>query len=260
MTSHQKKPLLDLLLSRYPLYTKKELAAFIACRNVIVDHEICANPKELFSPDILISLRFPAYVSRGGIKLAHALDIWDIDVRGLVVLDVGSSTGGFTDCLLQRGAAYVHAVDVGYNQLAYRLRVDKRVIVHERQNIMNVQSLEPESACAVADLSFRSISGAASHILSLTSQKYMVTLIKPQFEVHRGLKDFHGVIADPHLTYEILATLYHRLQTEGVHIGAIIDSPIRGHKGNREFLALLNLQKGLSEEEYLGTLKTMVFS
>ncbi len=113
-----------------------------------------------------------------------------------MILDAGSSTGGFSDCLLQNGAKAVHCVDVGYNQLDYSLRVKENVYVHEKQNIMNLDSLDPKPQGSVCDLSFRSISGAASHILKLCDNSFLICLIKPQFEVPRWKVDFTGVVDD----------------------------------------------------------------
>jgi len=247
----QKLPILDLLVRRYPEYDREALRAYIDCRQVRVDNETCVDPKSLYPLGSQVELVLPAYVSRGGLKLEHALRHWNLDVSDLVMLDAGSSTGGFTDCLLQHGALAVHAVDVGYNQLDYRLRVDDRVHVHERKNIMHVTELDPQPDAAVADLSFRSITGAASHILRLTTRKWMVSLIKPQFEVPKGTEGFHGVVDDAKLLREILMEIFLQLSREGVGVTDIIESPILGRKGNREFLALLDTEHGCREEEFV---------
>ncbi|NCB01331.1 MAG: TlyA family RNA methyltransferase, partial [Spirochaetia bacterium] len=191
------------------------------------------------------------YVSRGGLKLEHALHTWNIDVKDLDFVDAGSSTGGFSDCLLQHGAHKVHAVDVGYNQLDYRLRVDPRIIVHEKTNIMHLARTDIEVDAAVADLSFRSITKAASHILSLTRQSWMISLIKPQFEIEGAREDFTGVIDDPFLLINTLINVYNSLTDEQVGIKAIIESPIQGRKGNREFLAWLTLSQGFAKNQFI---------
>lgn len=140
----KKRPLLQLLVTHYgKQYTKDQLTAFIACRNVYADGELSTDPRQLFAEECTLSLSFEQYVSRGGYKLEHALDQFGLSVDGLVMLDAGSSTGGFTDCLLQRGARLVHSVDVGYNQLDWRLRTDERVRVLEKQNIMTLETLDP---------------------------------------------------------------------------------------------------------------------
>jgi len=178
-------------------------------------------------------------VSRGGFKLERALELFDFPVEGLTFLDAGSSTGGFTDCLLQHGASCVHCVDVGYNLLDFSIRSDSRVSVHEKTNIMDLQSLDPRPDAAVADLSFRSIGGAATHILNLTETRRMTALIKPQFEVPRGTVGFDGVVRDMNLLRQTLESVFAALKDEGVGVFDVCISPVRGHKGNREFLALL---------------------
>lgn len=234
-------PLMELMREQYPDYGKDQLRAFIDCRQVMVEGETCVDSRKTFPPGTQVELSIPKYVSRGGLKLEHALHAWNIDVSRLVMVDAGSSTGGFTDCLLQHEAAMVHAVDVGYNQLDYRLRSDGRVVVHERTNIMLVTELDPQPDGAVADLSFRSITGAASHILSLTKGSWMVSLIKPQFELPKDTEGFTGVVDDPETLALILLDVYDQLASEDVGISRILESPITGRKGNREFLALLHL-------------------
>jgi 23S rRNA (cytidine1920-2'-O)/16S rRNA (cytidine1409-2'-O)-methyltransferase len=246
MQKSKRSPLVSLLEKKYPDYSRDQLVAYIVCKNVLVDGQTYTDPRVLVNDSSNIELSFPKYVSRGGSKLEYALDYWKIDPTGLVFVDAGSSTGGFTDCLLQRGALKVHSVDVGYNQLDYRLRTDERVVVHEKQNIMTVTELDPVPQAAVADLSFRSIRGAASHILDLTTEKWLISLIKPQFEVPRWKEGFFGVVEDPALLIQVMTDVYEALVIEGVGIQAIITSPILGRKGNTEFLALLKPIEGMS--------------
>ncbi len=247
----KKRPLLQLLVTHYgKQYTKDQLTAFIACRNVYADGELSTDPRQLFAEECTLSLSFEQYVSRGGYKLEHALDQFGLSVDGLVMLDAGSSTGGFTDCLLQRGARLVHSVDVGYNQLDWRLRTDERVRVLEKQNIMTLETLDPPPQAAVCDLSFRSIGEAASHILALCGNTWLVALIKPQFEVPKDLEEFTGVITDSALLVDVMLTVRSFLAQEGVGIHALALSPLTGHKGNREFLALLKLSDGLDEPSF----------
>ena len=134
----KKISLLQKLKQEYPQYNKDQLTAYVVCKNVYVNNELLADPKAKIDSLSKIELCFGKYVSRGGLKLEEALKRFHISVKDQVVLDAGSSTGGFTDCLLQHGAKAVHSVDVGYNQLAWKLRVDERVIVHEKQNIMQI--------------------------------------------------------------------------------------------------------------------------
>ncbi|HKL58911.1 MAG TPA: TlyA family RNA methyltransferase [Sphaerochaeta sp.] len=255
----KKKPLLHLLMLHYgSKYTKDQLTAFVACKNVYANGELSVDPRQLIGEDSVLSLSFEQYVSRGGYKLEHALDTFSLSVTDLVMLDAGSSTGGFTDCLLQRGAALVHSVDVGYNQLDWRLRTDERVQVLEKQNIMTLEELSPPPQAAVCDLSFRTIGDAASHILSLSGNTWLVALIKPQFEVPKDLEDFTGVITDKALLVEVMQTVHTFLSEEGVGIHALTMSPLTGHKGNREFLALLKKSEGLDRLSFTGRLEALL--
>lgn len=232
---------------------KDKAEALVVCRNVYVNGELCTDPKQLFDKSSEVEVLFPKYVSRGGFKLEKALETFNFSVKGLVVLDAGSSTGGFSDCLLQNGAKTVHCVDVGYNLLDFKVRNDERTVVHEKTNIMAVESLDPPADVAVADLSFRSIRGAATHLLNLTKQRQVIALIKPQFEVPKWQENFTGVIQDPELLKETLTNVYGILKKENVGIVNAVVSPIKGHKGNTEFLALLtdSDDNSLSLEDFL---------
>lgn len=211
----------------------------VLCGEVYVSGERVKDPKALVSAGAAVSLSPRRYVSRGGEKLAAALRSWQLPVAGKVFLDAGASAGGFTDCLLQHGAAVVHAVDVGYNQLDFRLRRDPRVVVHERTNILSVQHLEPPADAAVADLSFRSLTGVAAHVLSLTNEGWCVALLKPQFEWREPEEDFAGVVRDPERISSIVRETLERLRAEGAYAERLMPSPIRGRRGNREVLVLL---------------------
>lgn len=246
----KKIPLLLKLTQDYPEYTKDQLTAFIICKNVKVNGELLALPKEKIDVDSTISFTFDKYVSRGGYKLEAALKAFNIDVKDKVMLDAGSSTGGFTDCLLQNGAKNVHSVDVGFNQLDWKIRTDERVIVHEKQNIMNLMELTPPAVGAVCDLSFRSISGAASHVLNLSGNNFLVCLIKPQFEIPRWQQDFSGVVKSKELLKDIMMHVYEILTEDKIGIQSLILSPIKGRKGNTEFLSYLTVKPGLNEDDY----------
>lgn len=235
----KKVPLLALLKKKYPDYDNDTLYSHILCGEVSVNGGVIRNPKELFSLDAPVEMLNRKYVSRGGFKLEKALDVWHIDVKDKVVLDAGSSTGGFTDCLLQHGAALVHAVDSGSNQLAYSLRQNPAVLVKEKTNIMDVQSLEPMPDFAVCDLSFRSIVHAASHILSLTREKKLIALVKPQFEERGLVPGFDGVIRKDEDVHRVMAETARLLAEDSSYIADIIESPILGTKGNREFLCII---------------------
>lgn len=250
MARKRRVRLLELLISHYPQYSRDQLTAFIVCRNVVVNNEISTDPKSLWHEDATVELQFESTVSRGATKLEHALVSWNLDVTDLVLLDAGSSTGGFTQCLLRRGAKHVHAVDVGYNQLDYSLRIDKRVIVHERQNIMDLEVLDPQPQAAVADLSFRSIARVTTQLFRLISGDWVVFLVKPQFELENPPPDFTGVVTDDVLLRKILVQVYNKLSQEEVAIKDIIASPLRGRKGNREFFVLLERSGAISLASY----------
>jgi 23S rRNA (cytidine1920-2'-O)/16S rRNA (cytidine1409-2'-O)-methyltransferase len=179
------------------------------------------------------------YVSRGGLKLAAALDHFALDPSGTVWLDAGASTGGFTDCLLQRGATCVHAVDVGHGQLAWSLQRDPRVVVHDRTNVRNLEPDDiggPADAC-VADLSFISLRTVAPALLRCTKPDGdFVLLVKPQFEAGRSRVGKGGVIRDPAVHASVLVEVAGALDAHGLVAVAAIASPIHGADGNREFL------------------------
>ncbi|MCQ2397760.1 MAG: TlyA family RNA methyltransferase [Sphaerochaetaceae bacterium] len=248
-----KIPVIRLLAEQNPSLDKDSSYALVSCRNVYVNGELCTDPKALFDRNASVEIIYPKYVSRGGLKLEKALDFFELDVNGKTVLDAGSSTGGFTDCLLQRGAVCVHCVDVGYNLLDFKIRNDSRTVVHEKTNIMGVENLNPVPDIAVCDLSFRSIRGAASHILNLTSKRVLIALIKPQFEVPRWQENFCGVVEDEILMKDTMTNVFSILKDEHTGIENVVMSPIKGHKGNTEFLVMLKdvSEKSLSSDEFL---------
>lgn len=203
--------------------------------------ERITKPGLRFDADAVVSARpLPAFVSRGGEKLAHALDEWHVSCE-TTWIDAGCSTGGFTDCLLQRGASLVYAVDVGVNQLDWRLRQDPRVRVMEGTNVMDIApgSLEPAPQRIAADLSFRSLRGAARHLLELAQERWGIFLVKPQFEWKSPVPGFRGVVKEPAAVLEIVEALLDDLRSEGVGAEKAALSPVKGRKGNRELLLLL---------------------
>lgn len=179
------------------------------------------------------------WVSRGGIKLAHALDHFGWDVTGAVALDVGSSTGGFTDVLLQRGAAKVFAVDVGTNQLAWKLRQDPRVIVHEQTN---ARYLTPEIVTElvgiiVCDASFIGLAKVLDTALGFAAPGgRLVALVKPQFEAERSEIGKGGVVRDPDVHARVINDAKSWVESRGWHVVGLVESPITGPEGNKEFL------------------------
>jgi len=198
------------------------------------------KPAKLVSLDARIEIVRPAlYVSRSGDKLAAALDTFHIDPRGTIGLDVGCSTGGFTDCLLQRGARRIYAIDVGYGQFAWKLRQDSRVVLLERTNIRYVdRAAVPEPIdLAVIDVSFISLTlvlPAVVHLLN--SAAVIVALVKPQFEVGKGQVGRGGIVRDDAQREAVTEKVIHCAAQLGFQLTGVLDSPVIGRKGNREIL------------------------
>lgn len=245
------KKRLDLLLLEKKLVESREKArALILSGQVIVDGQVITKCGSLVKADCGLELKEgPRYVSRGGIKLEAALRHFQLDVRDKVVLDVGASTGGFTDCLLQFGARLVIAVDVGYGQIHPKLRQDNRVFLLERKNIRYLRAHElpcvPEGA--TIDVSFISLRLVAEPIsLLLAQEAFLVALIKPQFEVGKGKVGKGGVVKDPLLHQEVKDRVCETFESLGWEKIGLIPSPIKGPKGNVEFLLGLKRPGGLS--------------
>ncbi len=236
----KKLSLIEIVSKRFPETHRDVLYTKIMCGEVLVKGEKMSDPSSKVSIDSDIQIVEKKFVSRGGVKLEAALAGWNIDVTGKNVLDAGSSTGGFTDCLLKSGAAYVHSVDVGYNQLVYSLRTDKRVNVLEKTNIMHINELAPLPDLAVVDLSFRSISGAAKHIINLTIEKWLIALVKPQFEIDsKKYPDFTGIIRDKSILTDVLKGVLDKIDNDRLFVEKVMLSPVKGRKGNTEFLFLI---------------------
>lgn len=221
--------------------TRERARALILAGEVVVADHAVDKAGQMVARDAEIRLKGAGlrYVSRGGLKLEKALDVFAIDATGLCALDVGASTGGFTDCLLQRGARRVIAVDVGYGQLAWKLRQDERVVCLERTNIRYLEpALLPEVPdLAVIDASFISLDKVLPNTIRLVREEgEIVALIKPQFEVGRGEVGKGGVVRDPLKHREVVDAV--RTLAEGLGLGVIgvVESPVLGPKGNREFL------------------------
>jgi 23S rRNA (cytidine1920-2'-O)/16S rRNA (cytidine1409-2'-O)-methyltransferase len=190
--------------------------------------------------DVLSLKTPPRFVSRGGEKLQHALDAFEIDVRGMIAADFGASTGGFTDCLLQAGAARVYAIDVGYGQLANRLREDSRVVVMDRVNARYLESLPEAVDLVTIDVSFiglRLVLPAATKVLHEGGR--IVALVKPQFEAGRKEVGRGGVVRDPSVHRRVLEDVFSVADSLDLGVAGLTASPLRGPAGNVEFLALL---------------------
>ena len=235
------KERLDRMLAAQGLVPSRDAAArTVLAGGVSVDGVIVDKPAKLVPLDARIEIVQPAlFVSRSGDKLAAALDAFHIDPRGKISLDVGCSTGGFTDCLLQRGATRIYAIDVGYGQFEWRLRNDSRVVLLERTNIRYVdRAAVPEPIdLAVIDVSFISLTlvlPAVVHLLNRSA--VVVALVKPQFEVGKGQVGRGGIVRDDTqrevVTQKIIACAAHL----GLQVKGVLDSPVIGRKGNREIL------------------------
>lgn len=239
------KERLDKLLVDLGLAASRERArALILAGKVVVDdHRVDkAGAKVDVSAQVRLKGEDIRYVSRGGLKLEQALRAFPITVADRVAMDVGASTGGFTDCLLQNGASKVYAVDVGYGQLAWKLRDDPRVINMERCNIrhLTVDKLEPRPSLAVIDASFISLAKVLPSTLPLlTEQAEVIALIKPQFEVGKGQVGKGGVVKDPKLHQQVIDNVEQLAIELGCRVLGVDESPILGPKGNREFLIYL---------------------
>jgi 23S rRNA (cytidine1920-2'-O)/16S rRNA (cytidine1409-2'-O)-methyltransferase len=236
---------LDQLLVERGLFDSREKARRAVMAGLVeVGGRRTDKPGTAVRPESELRVTGPAepYVSRGGRKLAAALDHFGIDPAGLRCLDVGASTGGFTDCLLQRGAAHVTALDVGYGLIDARLRADSRVTVVER---LNVRHLAPDAFDApfdlvVVDVSFISVLKVAPALLPhLAPAGRLLALIKPQFEVGRGAVGRGGIVRDESLRRAVVAERAGELAALGLALAGTFDSPVAGAEGNREAFALL---------------------
>ncbi|KXZ56460.1 hypothetical protein GPECTOR_1g411 [Gonium pectorale] len=232
-----------------PQYSRNVIQSFILQGKVRVGGKpvtkagtpVVLGPGGAPASPVVIDAEEPRYVCRAGLKLERALQHWAIDVRGLTALDSGQSTGGFTDCLLQYGAAKVYGIDVGYNQLADRIRRDERVVVMEKFNLRRLgpQDLPEQVDIATLDLSFISVLlviGAVTSVLRPDGR--LVVLIKPQFEAGRQQVGAGGVVRDPKVHAEVISRVTAGIAAHGYELVGVTESPIKGDKsGNTEFLA-----------------------
>jgi 23S rRNA (cytidine1920-2'-O)/16S rRNA (cytidine1409-2'-O)-methyltransferase len=235
-----------LLLDRGLVASREAGRARILAGEVLVNEQPVTKAGTLVNAEAAIRLRSPSspYASRGGIKLAKALQQFHIDPAGKTALDVGASTGGFTDCLLQHGAARVFAVDVGYGQLDWRLRNDSRVVVLEKTNIRHLDAarLSRGAALATIDVSFISLKLVLPAVKRLLEPGAdAVALIKPQFEVGKGQVGKGGVVRSPEAHRRVVDEVQNTATALGFLVLGITDSPLFGPKGNKEFLMHLRL-------------------
>ncbi len=233
---------LDLaLVERGLAQTRSQAQAMIMAGDVLVNGAAVSHAGKNVGARDAIELKVkPRFVSRGGEKLAEALDAFGIDAAGAVCVDLGASTGGFTDCLLQAGAAKVYAIDVGHGQLDDRLRRDERIVSMERVNARHLEALPDAADLAVIDVSFISLKRIlpVAHRL-LRAEGICIPLIKPQFEAGRGQVGKGGVVRDPNVHREVLKATLEFATEHGFAVRGLIASPILGPAGNREFLAHL---------------------
>lgn len=238
--SKQKKIRLDELMVRQGLAADAgEALRLVLAHQVNVGDEYPSSAAVRVSPEAVVEVKGrKRYVSRGGFKLQGALDAFGQDVRGLRCIDIGSSTGGFTDCLLQAGAASVACVDVNYGQLAWSIRQDERVSVFERTNIRLADPVELGAPfdLLVADLSFIGLAALAPTFARLCAEgSVFIGLVKPQFESRHEETD-HGVVRDAAVRERVVDEVSAALAAEGFDVGGVVESPITGPEGNVEYL------------------------
>jgi 23S rRNA (cytidine1920-2'-O)/16S rRNA (cytidine1409-2'-O)-methyltransferase len=239
---------LDVLLVQRGLAESREKAqTAILAGDVLVNGETVVRQAASVAEDARIELaRAARFVGRGGEKLEHALQTFRIDVSGLVALDIGASTGGFTDCLLQRGAKRVYAVDVGYGQLDYRLRNDTRVVVLERTNVRELAELPlpagqagEKADLATIDVSFIGLEKVVPNVARLLRKGgRIVALVKPQFQARRSEVGKGGVVRDAQVHAKVLGRIVAWAAGQGLRFGGLTASPLLGPAGNKEFFVL----------------------
>jgi len=238
---------LDILVQRQAGVSPSKAQGLIHTGRVIGSSgEKLTKPGALIADDMAISIApGPKYVSRGGLKLEAGLDAFPIPLDGSTAIDVGASTGGFTDCLLQRGASKVYAVDVGYGQLDWKLRTDSRVVVLERTNIRHLTTADLDDAPAIftADCSFISLKLVLAPLQRLLARHAEgIVLIKPQFEAGKDQVGKGGVVREESIRQDTIDTVLTHAQDLGFSSRGVIPSPITGPAGNKEFLAHLRLE------------------
>ena len=245
-----KKERIDkLLLQRGIAESRTKAQALVMSGVVLVDEKRVDKVSETFTPDAAIRIKGDSpearYVSRGGLKLEQALDEFDVDPAGFECLDVGSSTGGFTDCLLQRGAERVICIDSGTNQLAWKIRSNTRVNVRENTNARFLKQEDFDTAfdLIVMDVSFISVTKILPALVPLLKTGgRIISLIKPQFEVGKGEVGKGGIVREAEKHERVVYDVNAAAESLGLRVGGVIDSPILGAEGNKEFLALYKLE------------------
>ncbi len=233
----------SLLVGRGLVESRAKAQALMMAGEVMVNGKAVTKPGMLVAEEAAITIvEPPPFVSRGGLKLDYALDHFKLDVSSKVAADVGASTGGFTDCLLKRGASRAYAIDVGYGQLDYRLRKDSRVIVIERVNARYPIALPEKVDLATIDVSFISVEKVIPPVAQLLKDNgYLLVLIKPQFEAMRHEVGKRGVVKQPIVHARVLGRFIAWATEHNLRLGGLVASPIFGASGNKEFFVLLKL-------------------
>ncbi len=232
-----------MLVDRGLAESRAKAQALIMAGEVVVEGKAAIKAGTLVAEEAAITiLQPPPFVSRGGIKLDHALDQFQLDVSSKIVADIGASTGGFTDCLLKKGASRIYAIDVGYGQLDYRLRQDQRVVVMERVNARYPISLPEKVDLATIDLSFISVEKVIPSVAKLLKDNgCLLVLIKPQFEAKRNEVGKGGIVKQPVVHARVLGRFIAWAVEHGFRLRGLAASPILGASGNKEFFVLLRL-------------------
>ena len=265
MAEKVEKERLDVLLVQQGLANSRELAkAYIMAGNVYVDgqKEDKAGTKVAVTAKLEVKGNQMKYVSRGGYKLEKAMDVFGIRLNGKICLDIGASTGGFTDCMLQNGASKVYAIDVGYGQFAWKLRNDERVVCLEKTNVRYVthEQVPDEGDFASIDVSFISLTKVLPAVLGVLGEKgQLVCLIKPQFEAGREKVGKKGVVRGSSVHREVIEMIVEYVRTQSLGILGLDFSPIKGPEGNIEYLIYLDKSRsGMHEDEVQARVDTVV--
>jgi len=235
-----KKRLDQALHEVYPQYSRRQIQSWIMQGQAMVDGQQVTKSGTMIPPDAPIALRIeePKFVGRAGFKLEKALDHFGIDVAGLVALDAGLSTGGFSDCMLQRGIKKIYGIEVGYGQAHEKIRQDERVVVMERTNLRGLADLGELVDLVTLDLSFISVLKVMDSVCDLMKPNgQLVVLIKPQFEAQKGEVGRGGIIKDPVVHQRVIQEVTNGIKAFGFEYIGVIESPITGADGNIEFLA-----------------------
>lgn len=240
------KKRLDLILHElYPHYSRQQIQGWIMQGKAMVEGRVVTKPGNATAPDARIELVVdePKFVSRAGFKLEKALDHFGIDISGLVALDAGLSTGGFSDCMLQRGIKKIYGIEVGYGQAHEKIRMDERVIVRERTNLRNLKDLGELVDLVTLDLSFISVLKVMDAVTGLLKPDgQLIVLIKPQFEARKEEVGRGGIIRDGAVRERVIKEVTNGVCEYGFELVGVIESPIAGADGNIEFLAYFKRQ------------------